>query len=95
VLGGKETGEVERESDTVLVLAQEPLRRRQTAGRQVDARMVRGGQEPLGRAGLVRAALQRDLLRRRPGLSAGAALAERAFSRKTSERARAARREAR
>ena len=33
VLGGKETGDVERESDTVLVLAQEPWRSRRPAGR--------------------------------------------------------------
>jgi len=33
VRGGKETGDVERESDTVLVLAQEPWRSRRPAGR--------------------------------------------------------------
>jgi replicative DNA helicase len=33
VLGGKETGDVERESDTVIVLAQEPWRSRRPAGR--------------------------------------------------------------
>src|SRR5207245_8669863 len=33
VLGGKETGDVERESDTVIVLAQEPWRPRRPAGR--------------------------------------------------------------
>jgi replicative DNA helicase len=33
VLGGKETGDVERESDTVLVLAQEPWKSRRPSGR--------------------------------------------------------------
>jgi replicative DNA helicase len=33
VLGGKETGEVERESDTVLVLAQEPWKSKRPAGK--------------------------------------------------------------
>ena len=47
VLRGKDTGDVERESDTVLVLAQEPWKskRPSASGRG----LVRGGQEPRGR----------------------------------------------
>jgi hypothetical protein len=33
VLGGKETGDVERESDTVLVLAQEPWKSKRPSGK--------------------------------------------------------------